>query len=101
MRQSMVKEIKSFDDFCKLAKEVNIKMKRVTVTLQDGQCVEIVPGKQEKARELTFKWTSEKDHVEAVRTIDKIQARLDQTAPYFKTVEDAMDYARRRGCAAH
>ena len=101
MRQSMVKEIKSFDDFCKLAKEVNIKMKRVTVTLQDGQCVEIVPGKQEKARELTFKWTSEKDHVEAVGTIDKIQARLDQTAPYFKTVEDAMDYARRRGCAAH
>ena len=101
MRQSMVKEIKSFDDFCKLAKEVNIKMKRVTVTLQDGQCVEIMPGKQEKARELTFKRTSEKDHVEAVRTIDKIQARLDQTAPYFKTAEDAMDYARRRGCAAH
>jgi len=101
MRQSMVKEIKSFDDFCKLAREVNIKMKRVTVTLQDGQCVEIMPGKQEKARELTFKRTSEKDHVEAVRTIDKIQARLDQTALYFKTVEDAMDYARRRGCDAH
>lgn len=101
MRPSMVKEIKSFDDFCKLAKEVNIKMKRVTVTLQDGQCVEIMPGKQEKVRELTFKRTSEKDHVEAVRTIDKIQARLDQTAPYYKTVEDAMDYARRRGCAAH
>jgi len=101
MRHSMVKEIKSFEDFCKLVREVNIKMERVIVTLQDGQCVEIIPRKQEIAGELTFKRTSEKDHVEAVRTMDKIQARLDETEPYYKTVEDAMDYARRRGYAAH
>jgi len=101
MRQSMVKQIKTFEDFCKLVKEVNIKMQRVIVALQDGQSVEIMPHKLEKAGELRFKRISEKDHVEAVRTMDKIQARLDETEPYYKTVEDAIEYARRRGYAAH
>ena len=101
MRQSMVKEIKTFEDFCKLAKEINIKMERAIVTLQDGQYVEIMPHKPEKAGELRFKRISEKDYVEAVRIMDKVQARLDETEPYYKTVEDAMEYARRRGYAAH
>jgi len=55
MRQSMVKQIKTFEDFCKLVKEVNIKMQRVIVALQDGQSVEIMPHKLEKAGELRFK----------------------------------------------
>jgi hypothetical protein len=33
--------------------------------------------------------------VEAVMTMDKIQARLDRTKPYYNTVEEAMEYARR------
>ena len=101
MRHTMVKEIRSFDDFCKLVKELNMKMDRAVVMLEDGQSVEVMPHKLEKACKLRFKTISEKDHVEAVRTMDKIQARLDETEPYYETVEDAMEYARRRGYAAH
>jgi hypothetical protein len=101
MRHTMVKEIRSFDDFCKLVKELNMKMDMAVVMLEDGQSVEVMPHKVKKAGELRFKTISEKDHVEAVRTMDKIQARLDETEPYCETVEDAMEYARRRGYAAH
>ena len=101
MRQSIVKEIKTFEDFCKLSKEINIKMERAIVTLQDGQYVEIRPHKPKKAGKFRFKRIPEKDYVKAVRIMDKVQARLDETEPYYKTLEDAMEYARRRGYAAY
>ena len=65
------------------------------VRLEDAQCVEITPHKLEKAAKTGFKRISEEDHVEAVMTMDKIQARLDRTKPYDNTVEEAMEYARR------
>ena len=101
MGQSIVKEIRTFQDFCKLVKELDIKMERVIVRLQDGECVEIMARKREQAKKLRFKRIPEKDHMETGRTMDEIQARLDETEPYYKTVEEAMEYARRRGYSAH
>lgn len=101
MTQTMIKEIRNFDDFCKLVKEINAKMERVIVRLEDAQCIEITPYKLEKAGKMMFRSISEEDHVQAVVTMDKIQARLDRTKPHYNTVEEAMEHARRRGYSAH
>ncbi len=95
MTQTMIKEIRTFEDFCKLVKDINTKTERVIVRLEDAQCVEITPHKLEKAGKTGFKRISVKDHDEAVMTMDKIQARLDRTKSYYNTVEEAMEHARR------
>ncbi len=95
MTQTMIKEIRTFEDFCKLVKNVYKKTEGVIVRLEDAQCVEITPHKLEKAAKTGFKRISVEDHDEAVMTMDKIQARLDRTKPYYNTVEEAMEHARR------
>jgi hypothetical protein len=101
MTQTLVREIKTFEDFCELVKEVNTKLERVIVRLEDDQWVEITPHKLAKPGKTRFKRVAEEDHLEAVGTMEKIQARLDKTEPYYKTFEEAMEHARRRGYSAH